>query len=167
VATARQLELFRQKEQKEAEALQKAMTRLTAVFGQQALVQPRLVDTHRLEARVAWGEPEPFVLTEAKRLWPFHSGLRPSVRANGMVLRRIDPPERIQWDPGPSSTWLRRSGRPAQRLRRTDGPRRLSGEWWDTPFERSYYWLETLDGELLLAFRDEADGALYLQAEAD
>ena len=63
--------------------------------------------------------------------------------------------------------WLRRSGKSPQRLLRVEGPRKLSGEWWGAPFERSYYWLLTQEGELWLSYRDETDGALYLQAEAD
>lgn len=157
VATARQLELFGQREEKEAEALERAVARLGAAFGQQALVQPKLIDTLRLETRVAWTEPDKRV-SSSKAKSPL-----PAAK-NSVVLHRLEPPERVQWDMG---RWLRRSGRAAQKLVRVEGPRKLSGEWWGTPFDRSYYWLLTNEGDLLLAFRNEADGSLYLQAEAD
>jgi hypothetical protein len=81
-----------------------------------------------------------------------------------VVLHKLDPPERVQWDMG---RWLRRKGHAPQRLIRVEGPRRLNGEWWGKPFDRSYYWLLTFEGELLLTYRDELDGALYLQAVGD
>lgn len=157
-ASVRQLELFRQREQKEAEALEKAVARLTAAFGQEALLQPKLMDTLRPEARVRWTGPhlrQPKVPSSSPRL---QKGAVP------VALRRLEPPERVQWDVG---QWLRRSGKSPQRLLRVEGPRKLSGEWWGAPFERSYYWLLTQEGELWLSYRDETDGALYLQAEAD
>lgn len=64
-ASARQLSLYHQREEKEAEALARAVARLAAAFGASSVVRPVLADRFRPEARVAWvgfdpeGSPSP------------------------------------------------------------------------------------------------------------
>ena len=48
-----------------------------------------------------------------------------------------------------------------------EGPHRLAGEWWDQPFDRSYFWLACSGGDLLWVFRDELHPQAYLMAVAD
>ncbi len=151
-ASARQLDLFERKAQAEARALERAVARLRSAFGASAVVRPALLDTHRPEARVAW---EPF--DPAPRAPP--AGWKPCG-----VLKRLPTPERVEWSPGQR---LQRAGRPSLAVVASDGPHRLSGEWWSAPFDRSYWWLSASDGGLYWVYRDEAQGTFHLQAWVD
>src|SRR5262249_8609672 len=81
-----------------------------------------------------------------------------------LALRRIDPPEPVALR---EAAFLTRSGRPMSRILRSDGPQKLSGEWWAQGFDRSYDWLllETVD--IAWIFRDDLPGLYFLQAMSD
>jgi protein ImuB len=156
VPSARQLSLLAQREEKEAEALGKAVARLTAAFGAECAVRPVLMDTYRPEARLEW---ERFEI-------PGPSGLRPALQLPAapwasMMMRLVDP-EEIEWSDGV----VRRGGGSA-RVTEIDGPHRTSGGWWAEAFDRSYYWLGLSDGTLVWVYRDERDGRAYLHGVAD
>jgi hypothetical protein len=47
------------------------------------------------------------------------------------------------------------------------GPTRLSGEWGESPFERDYFTVGTVDRGLYWLFRDLASGRSYLHGVFD
>lgn len=182
-ASARQLRLFEQREDLAADARTEAISRLVACFGRQAVVQPRLADRYRPEARICWQplEQRP-PAADAKRSEPKGSRRRPmKKRAPGKAARARDradpsavslplPPVLQMLDPplplDMSGDRLRSEGeRHWQRIVERDGPYAIEGEWWDAGFRREYYLLRTERNERLWVYRD--DRGLYLQAYLD
>ena len=171
VADAQQLGLFERQQELAGDALRRAAARLTAAFGPMAVTRPVLADTYRPEARLRW---VPFLAAREKS--PARSSApapkRSAIAPAPIALRLFSPPEPVaQWD----ERYLRLSGGTAGgtaiRIVGVEGPHRLSGEWWDAPFDRSYFWLTGAGGERLWLFRDELGGEgakqIFLQAVAD
>ena len=79
------------------------------------------------------------------------------------MVMRIGVPEPVEWARGT----LRRPGHAPAAVVAVDGPIRLSGEWWQGGFDRSYYWLTLTDGSLCWIYRDHQDGLHYLHGVAD
>ncbi len=170
-ADASQLSLLRQREEQAAAALDQAIARLSAAFGAGAVLFPRLADTYRPEARLRWenaqargsGGDAGATGGQGKA-----RGLELAAAFTGapltLALRQVDPPEPVGLREG---AFFSRSGRSLARILRSDGPQKLSGEWWAQGFERSYYWLLLETGEIAWVFRDEPTGAYFLQALAD
>jgi protein ImuB len=163
VAGAQQLGLFQRQQEIADDALRRAVARLTAAFGPMAVTRPVLADTWRPEARLRW---VPFASKEqaptAPPAPPSKSSLVP------IALRMFSPPEPVaHWD----HRQLKLAGGMSIRVVKVEGPHRLSGEWWDAPFDRSYFWLTGAGGERLWLFRDELAAPeakrVYLHAVAD
>lgn len=153
-ASARQLSLYHQREEQEVAALGRAVARLCAAFGSCA-VRPVLVDTFRPETRLSWTRFEAEMGTGT-------SGSRSGSRSTPMVMR-MGVPEPVDWQRGT----LRRAGHAPASVVAVDGPVRLSGEWWQDGFDRSYFWLTLSDGSLCWIYRDHQDGLHYLHGVAD
>jgi protein ImuB len=81
--------------------------------------------------------------------------------------RLLAPPERVVAEgEGGRVTALRVGGR-SRAVRAMDGPERLRGEWWSSPYDRDYYRVR-LDGlGDCWVYRDAGDGALYLHGFFD
>jgi protein ImuB len=84
-------------------------------------------------------------------------------RGSTPMVMRIGVPEPVEWARGT----LRRPGHAPAAVVAVDGPIRLSGEWWQGGFDRSYYWLTLTDGSLCWIYRDHQDGLHYLHGVAD
>jgi protein ImuB len=160
-ATPQQLDLLNRKQERADDALQRAAVRLTAAFGASAVVRPVLADTWRPESRLRW---VPFASREEKRSAPTHTS---TTRPAPVVLHLVSPPQAVQWN----QRRLQRPDGTTMRIVQADGPHRISGDWWDNPFDRSYFWLTGSSGERIWVFRDELDPrtekGTYLQAVAD
>ena len=158
-----QLSLLRQREEQAAAALDQAIARLSAAFGAGAVLLPRLTDTYRPEARLRWENAG-----SGQKGSGGDAGATQAAAFTGapltLALRQVDPPEPVALR---EAAFLTRSGKPVVRILRSDGPQKLSGEWWAQGFERSYYWLLLETGEIAWVFRDESTGAYFLQALAD
>jgi protein ImuB len=165
MADAQQLGLFERQQELADDALRRAAARLTAAFGPMAVTRPVLADTYRPEARLRW---VPFTSPREKN---DRVSTPPRPRPTGTIpiaLRLFSPPQEVtQWD----DRHLRVSGGSPIRIVRVEGPHRLSGEWWEAPFDRSYYWVTGSGGERLWLYRDElaAEGGkrIFVQALAD
>jgi hypothetical protein len=151
-ASPRQLSLYNQREEQETAALAHAVARLTAAFGASCAVRPVVADRHRPEARIQW------VAFETRS-----SPAAPASPAAASTVLRLSSPVPVEWE----KAILRRPGQPAAHVVAAEGPIRLSGEWWDSGFDRSYHWLTLSDGTLCWIYRDHQDGKHYLQAVAD
>jgi len=154
-AQARQMGLFHQRQQEEYASLERAVAKLASAFGTEAVVRPTLSDTFRPEARLRWVPFAPGAVEEATG--------STAIGPPPMVLKLMTPPEPVRWTAG----WLHRPGKAAEAVAHVDGPNRLCGEWWEAPFDRSYFWIGCDSGALYWVFRDEATGKSYLAAEGD
>lgn len=152
----RQAGLLTQRRERMEEALSQAVARLGSAFGPENVRRPVLVDTYRPERRVLW---KPFAEPQ-KTPVRAHSA---SPDAPSAALRLFDPPLPALWQ----GQKLHPDGKPPVLIRHLDGPHRLSGEWWDVPFKRLYYWVTGANGERLWVYQDEPCGTLFIQAEAD
>ena len=175
--TARQLSLLRQREEREAAALDAAIAKLEASFGAGCVVRPILVDTHRPESRVGWhpvtdpSTTKPTATATATATGTDHGhghghGPRPTNKRTDLVIR-LRPPAELIWDTAANVIHWR--GHP-HHVATIDGPHRVCGEWWNGDrggFDRSYYWVTTRNGARLWLFRDERDGHHYLHGVAD
>ncbi len=164
-----QLSLLRQREEQAAAALDQAIARLSAAFGAGAVLFARLADTYRPEARLRWVNAQaPEAAGRGSSAGPCAGKGMLAAAFTGapltLALRRVDPPEPVALR---EAAFFTRSGQPLQRILQSDGPQKLSGEWWAQGFERSYYWLLLETGEIAWVFRDDLTGAYFLQALAD
>jgi protein ImuB len=183
-AEAKQLRLFARRADEAGEAMEQAVARLIAVFGEEAVVSPQLADTWRPEVRIQWKSP----LSGAKRRGGEPGAKRakeiasafglamtviarrptgptkqspPTIPPLHPVLRLLPEPVPIEID----QRWLRLPHSRAKPLTGLAGPYRLQGEWWQDPFERSYFVASTQDGGVYWLFRES--GAAHLVAMVD
>ncbi len=175
-AVARQLRLYTRRQDEGTAALDRALARLAAAFGPQAVVRPTLAPRYLPEGRVVWVEAQ----SGPEAPWgprveppgggPGEPGPRP------WALRLLPVPEPVEltggaptpsaWVPGAPRLLVRR-GQPPRRVLRIEAVQRRSGEWWEAPFDRSYAWVVCDGGERFWLFHDHRCGRLFLQAVAD
>ncbi|MDH5672347.1 MAG: hypothetical protein OEZ06_09370 [Myxococcales bacterium] len=139
---------------RDLEAAARALARLRASFGAQAVVCARLREAHLPEAAFHY-EPTAEVRTPHP---PAASGLPPLVRR---IFRR---PLRLLQLPGQEpAAWLGRQGS----IKALHGPNRIAGGWWVSHRERDYYYAETQHGEVLWLFYDRPGRRWYLHGIVD
>ncbi len=153
-ATAEQLALFRTQRRRDLDAAARAMDRLRAMFGPEAVTRAKLRAAHLPEASFAWEQvqridfPSPPALQE----------LPPLCRR--VLPRPVPLPPRPRHEP---EAWLGRRGAVA----RLDGPYRVSGGWWVRTVERDYYYAETQHGEVLWIYYDRPRRRWFLHGYVD
>lgn len=137
-------------------AADRALARIRAAYGPDAVRRARMREAHLPEARFAW-EP---VRGVARRAAPREGG--PTLVRR--VLRRPRPlPARVAEDPEAGPT-LDPSDEPILRLY---GPYRVSGGWWVRAVERDYYYAETAAGTLLWVYFDRPRRRWFLHGLVD
>jgi protein ImuB len=156
-ATAEQLRLFPEAERRDLAAANRALARLRATFGEDAVRRVRLREGHLPEARWVWE-----LLDAVVRPQPQTVALRPLMRR--IVLRPsvLPPPPRAQRDAG----WLP-AGPEAGAVVRVVGPDILSGGWWRQEIHRDYYFAETARGDLLWLFYDRRRRQWFLHGRVE
>lgn len=150
-----------------------ALERLRAALGPGTVVRPVLRDDHRPHARGAWsdlidGDDAPDPAIAAAPGTPAAPPAAPLAARGTPALRLLD-------DPAPLRVACDADARPVAAawgttpltVDRATGPERLSGTWWRRPWARDYWRLRTRERGTLLAWRDERDGAWYLQGWYD
>ncbi len=143
-ATDEQLVFFREGERRDLAAANRALARLRATFGEEAVRRVRLREGHLPEARWTW-EP----LHAVVRPRPPRVALRQLLRR--LLLRPVllpPPPRHAR-----QGSWLP-AGLEAGPVVRLVGPEVLSGGWWHREIHREYYFAETARGDLLWLFYD-------------
>ncbi|HEX6437976.1 MAG TPA: DNA polymerase Y family protein, partial [Candidatus Binatia bacterium] len=153
VASVEQLRLFNEQPKRDFDSANRALARLRAEFGAEAVVQAKLKDGHLPEARFTW---EPLdqvklsknVLNEAKRLNSFNEL---NLLAPSMLVRRINE-KPIMLAGGPYNRhedgWLLLGPKHGS-IDKLTGPYVYSGGWWNREIQRDYYFAETRRGDLL------------------
>lgn len=137
--------LFAERPQRDLAAASRALDRLRAVFGPDAVVAARLVGRHLPEASFEWVRLERAVSP------------RPRVVDRPRLVRRVfatpralPPKERHEGD-----GWLL-AGSIRGPVKKLSGPYVLSGGWWKSEVRRDYYFAELACGEWLWVFYDHA-----------
>lgn len=148
-----QLALFRTRQRRDLEAAGRALARLRAALGPEAVTRARLKPAHLPEASFEW-EP----ILEARFPHPAPNVQAPLCRR--FFSRPIPLPPRPRHEP---EAWLGRAS-PVARLH---GPHRISGGWWVRTVERDYYYAETKNGEILWIYYDRPRRRWFLQGVVD
>jgi protein ImuB len=156
-ATTEQLRLFAERPARDLSAADRALARLRAEFGDQAVVRAKLTDGHLPEARFKW---EPVQSVQLPR---------PKLEASRTLVRRIfsrslplPPPPRTPHDDG----WLLR-GPKYGAVDKLSGPYIFSGGWWNREIHREYYFAETRRGDLLWVYYDRVRRRWFLQGRVE
>jgi protein ImuB len=155
-AVEKQHELFVVKKRRDLEAGARALARVKAALGDDAVVYAEPRDAHLPEARFAW---VPLAsLTEAK----------PRPVDEPRLIRRLyttpvplPPHERHEPD-----GWLLR-GLEQGPVVKVNGPYAISGWWWKQPVAREYHFAETKTGENLWVFYDRGKSRWFLQGQVE
>lgn len=150
---ARQLALFQTHQRRDLEAAGRALARLRALLGPQAVTRARLKAAHLPEASFEW-EP----ILEARLPNPIVD-VTPCL-CRRVFHRPIPLPSRPRHEP---ENWLGRRSP----LRHLHGPHRVSGGWWVRTVERDYYFAETQDGEILWIYYDRPRRRWFLHGLVD
>ena len=155
-AVEKQRELFAVAKKRDLEAGARAVARLRAAFGDDAVVRAELHDAHLPEARFTW--------VPLTALVP----ARPRTTAEPRLVRRIRTtplplPPRERHEP---DGWMLR-GLEQGPIVKVAGPYLISGFWWKTPVQRDYHFAETKTGEQLWVFYDRGKSRWYLQGEVE
>jgi protein ImuB len=153
-------------------ALEGVLARLAVRLGDGALFAAEPVERYRPEAAY---RSVPFRPAQAGRTAGLLRAQVARVEADASATaepaarptRLLDAPARVVAEgEGGRLTALRVEGR-ARAVLAMEGPERLRGEWWSSPFDRDYYRIR-LDGMgECWVFRDGADGHLYLHGFFD
>jgi protein ImuB len=155
-ASREQLRMFADKPRRDLAAANRALARLRAELGDEAVVRARLREGHLPEAGFAWEEvdevpaPKPRDVdggTLVRRIYtrPLALPARPRHEPDGWMLRDLKQ--------GP--------------VVRVLGPYVVSGGWWRKPVHRDYHYAETQRGELLWVFYDRARRRWFLQGRVE
>ncbi len=155
-ADRRQLQIFSERPRRDLAAADRALARLRAELGDEAVVRARLTEGHLPEARFSWeplghlSEPRPRpnprpVLVRRLYTPPISLGARPRHEPDGWIVRdlRCGPVVRM---------W---------------GPYTVSGGWWRTEVHRSYYFLETMRGDILWVYYDGPRRRWFLHGQVE
>lgn len=143
VATQRQLRLFDRQQEIAGDALNEAISRLSAAFGPEAVVRPTLKDRHLPEARLDW-----LIVKKSSDLPPVPVNVGEMLAPTPPVLSLLSPPLEVQLRP-PNirrARWIRLAKENATRkILRRQGPFSIEGEWWNNGFCRDYMLLVTAE----------------------
>jgi protein ImuB len=151
-----QMQLFARRPRRDRTAAERALARIRADLGNEAVVQVRLQDGHLPEARYRW-EP----LTALSEPSPRGADGKNLVRR---IYARPQPlPPRGRREP---DGWMLRGLEhgPVVRIR---GPYILSGGWWNRTQHREYHFAETQAGELLWIYYDRIRRRWFLQGRVE
>jgi protein ImuB len=155
-ATREQLELFAERPRRDPAAANRALARIRAELGDDAVVRARLVDGHVPEARFTWenldgvAAPRP---PEADR----------STLVRRIYAQPVPLPARARHEP---DGWMLR-GLEHGPVVRVLGPYVVSGEWWSEPVHRDYHFVETQKGDVLWIYYDRPQRRWFLQGRVE
>ncbi|HWP24085.1 MAG TPA: DNA polymerase Y family protein [Candidatus Binatia bacterium] len=158
-ATPEQLRLFTEASSRDLNAANRALARLRAEFGDDAVVCARLADGHLPEAKFTW-EP----LAQVKPPQNVWNGLNDLNSPKVLVRRIIAKPRRLPGGPYRSHEdgWLF-LGPKYGAIDKLIGPYVFSGGWWNKEIQREYYYAETRRGDFLWLYYDRVRRRWFLQ----
>jgi protein ImuB len=156
-ATPEQIQLFTEHQQRNLEAGNRALARLRAEFGDDAVVRAVLRKGHLPEARFGWERMERLQIPRPRQ-----------VEQRSLVRRVFGRPVALPPAPRPSHDdgWLI-SGVVRGSVADQTGPYILSGGWWVREVRRDYYYVETRRGELLWVYFDRRRRGWFLHGRVE
>lgn len=156
---ARQIALFRTHTRRDLDAADRALARLRASFGAQAVTHATLRAAHLPEARFCW-TPTAHTCFPAPERMRIDGDLPPRIR------RMLHRPERLapRSNYEPDGWIIEPELGPVIALH---GPFRASGGWWVREVERDYHYAETRAGTVLWVFFDRPRRRWYLHGRID
>ena len=164
-ATSEQLRLFTERPSRDLDAANRALARLRAEFGTDAVVSAKLTDGHLPEARFTW-EP----LTRINLPQNVLNGLSGLNYPTAKVLVRRVAAKPIRLAGGPYHShedgWLI-LGPKYGSIDKLTGPYVFSGGWWNKEIQREYYYAETRDGDLIWLYYDRVRRRWFLQGAVE
>ena len=155
-ATSKQLELFARKPRRDPAAAGRALARVRAELGDDAVVRAQLREGHLPEGRFTWEQLDAL------------AAAMPCEVDTGKLVRRIHtrpiplPPRPRQEPDG----WMLR-GLKQGPVVRVAGPYIVSGGWWNRPVHREYHFAVTKKGELLWVYYDRSRRRWFLQGRVE
>ena len=163
-ATAEQLLLFSESPKRDLDAANRALARLRAEFGDDAVVQAKLANGHLPEARFTW-EPLSRVRLPPNDLNGLNDLNVLNYPAAKVLVRRIMA-KPISLPGGPRHThedgWLI-LGHKYGSVDKLSGPYVFSGGWWNKEIQRDYYYAETRRGAIAWVYYDRVRRRWFLQ----
>jgi protein ImuB len=154
LAAEKQRELFAVKKRRDLDAGARALARVKAALGDDAVVYASPRDAHLPEARFVWAPmsalppASPRPVDEPRLIRRLYTTPVP-----------LPPRERHEPD-----GWLLR-GLAQGPVVKVNGPYAVSGWWWKKPIEREYHFAETKTGQNLWVFYDRGKSRWFLQGE--
>ena len=146
VATAAvQQGLFIERPRRDRAAAERALARVCAEFGDDAVARALLCEAHLPEARFAWEPVGTVPLPEPREV-----ACRPMVRR--IHARPLALPPALEPDPEPRGRLVH--GGEAGYVRDLAGPYLVSGGWWRSAVHREYYFVRMRDGDMLWIYYD-------------
>jgi protein ImuB len=145
---------------RDLDAANRALARLRAELGPDAVVRARLLDRHLPEAAFLW---EPIESLASAGRSPSASDGKPTL-VRRILARPMTLPQhsRHLHDDG----WLIR-GPSHGSVAKLSGPFILSGGWWAKAQHREYHFAATTSGEILWVFLDRERGRWFLQGQVE
>jgi protein ImuB len=164
-ATREQLRLFTEKPTRDLEAANRALARLRAEFGHDAVVYAKLTDGHLPEARFTW---EPLSRVKLPACPEHHRRESKSGDTRTLVRRMAAKPILLPGGPYHSHEdgWLI-LGPKYGTVDKLTGPYVFSGGWWNREIQRDYYFAETRRGDLLWLYYDRVRRKWFLQGTVE
>jgi protein ImuB len=157
VAASRdQLRIFAEKPRRDLAAAGRALARLRAELGDDAVVRARLREGHLPEAGFAWEEVDEVPV-------PRPRDIDVSALVRRFYTRPLALPARPRHEP---DGWMLRDLKQGPVVR-VLGPYVVSGGWWRKPVHRDYHYAETQRGELLWVYYDRPRRRWFLQGRVE
>lgn len=175
-ATAEQLRLFSEGPvlsgvegpKRDLDAANRALARLRAEFGDEAVVQAKLKDGHLPEARFAW-EPLSCIKLPRNNLNDLNDlNVLNSSSAKVLVRRIMAKPICLPGIPRHTHEdgWLI-LGHKYGTVDKLSGPYVFSGGWWNKEIQRDYYFAETRRGAIAWVYYDRVRRRWFLQGSVE
>lgn len=151
---------------RDLQAASRALARLRAAFGEQAVTRARLRPAHLPEAGFTW---EPVAQASCPKVQDMAANHHAALAAPPLCRRLLPRPRPLPPWPGADDdgTWLGSTGLVRGAVIHMDGPYRVSGGWWARTVERDYYFAETSAGDIAWVYHDRARARWFLHALLD
>ncbi|MFO8071209.1 MAG: DNA polymerase Y family protein [Polyangia bacterium] len=156
-AEAGQLELFAAANSRDLAAGERALARVRAELGRDAVVRARPSEGHLPEARFRWERLDRLRLPAAVK-----------VDSGGALVRRIlERPSPLAVRPVCGPRGIHLGGLENEPVVRVIGPHVISGGWWRSEVVREYHFAETARGRILWVYFDRRRRRWYLHGEVE
>jgi protein ImuB len=151
-----QLQLFAQRPKRDLRAAERALARIRAALGDDAVRRARLRDGHLPEGRFTWDSLDKLTIPRPRE-----------VDTHTLIRRIYDPPVPLPARPRHEPDgWMLLDLKQGHVIR-TLGPYVISGGWWNRSVHREYHYTETRNGELLWVYYDRPRRRWYLQGRVE